>query len=178
MASLATPRHDANTPPGWRYNPSALSERLALVVLALAGCAIATYLTLYQLGIVRQIWDPVFGSASSARVTRSALARALPIPDASLGALGYAAEVVLGAIGGPDRWCRLPWLTLAFGVVIAGMGCAALLLVVAQGAVLHSWCLLCLCSAAISIVIACAGLGEPLAALQHLSRSRAHHISP
>ncbi|HEX6799420.1 MAG TPA: vitamin K epoxide reductase family protein [Ktedonobacterales bacterium] len=161
---------EADTPPGWRYNPSALSERLPLVALALIGCAIAIYLTLYQLGIVRQVWDPVFGSASSARVTGSALAHALPIPDASLGALGYAADVVLGAVGGPDRWRRLPWVVLAFGVVIAGMGCAAVLLVVAQGAVLHAWCLLCLCSAAISIVIACAGLGEPLAALQHLRR--------
>ncbi|HKS70534.1 MAG TPA: vitamin K epoxide reductase family protein [Ktedonobacterales bacterium] len=164
----------ADTPPGWRYNPSALSERLPLVALALIGCAIAIYLTLYQLGMVRQVWDPVFGSASSARVTGSALARRLPIPDASLGALGYAADAVLGAIGGPDRWRRLPWLALAFGVVIAGMGCAAVLLVIAQGAILRAWCMLCLCSAAISIVIACAGLGEPLAALQHLRWSQAN----
>ena len=174
MASASTMarRDDLNTPPGWRYNPSALSERLPLVVLALIGCGIATYLALYQLGVVRQVWDPVFGPASSARVTRSALAHALPIPDASLGALGYAADAVLGAIGGPDRWRRLPWLALAFGVVIAGMGGAALLLLVAQGTILHAWCLLCLCSAAISIVILCAGLGEPLAALQHLRRSK------
>lgn len=170
MGIRAVKHRDGETPPGWRYNPSAYSERLPLVALALIGCAIASYLTLFQLGIVPYVWDPVFGSASSARVTNSALARALPVPDASVGALGYAADVVLGAIGGADRWCRLPWLVLGFGAVIVGMGGAALLLLIAQGAVLHAWCLLCLCSAAISIVILCAGLGEPLAALQHFRR--------
>jgi NADPH:quinone reductase-like Zn-dependent oxidoreductase len=37
---------------GWRRHPSGWRERLPAATLALVGCAIATYLALYQLGII------------------------------------------------------------------------------------------------------------------------------
>lgn len=59
--------------------------------LALAGLAIAVYLTLYQLGIVPTVWEPFFGEGSR-KVLHSPISRLLPIPDASLGAVGYLVE--------------------------------------------------------------------------------------
>jgi Vitamin K epoxide reductase family len=113
---------NASTPPSWSYNPSSWSERLPLVGLALAGFAIAISLTYFQVGIIHALWDPFFGSASSARVSSSPVSRLLPIPDASLGALGYAADAILGSIGGPDRWRRMPWMVLLFSLAIPGVG--------------------------------------------------------
>jgi uncharacterized membrane protein len=162
---------DASTPPGWSYNPSSWTERLPLVGLALVGFAIAISLTYFQVGIIHALWDPFFGSASSARVTDSPVSRLPPIPDASLGAVGYAADAVLGSIGGPDRWRRMPWVVLLFSLAILGLGIVSTVLLITQGVVIRAWCTLCLCSVAISITILAMGIGEALAALQHLKRT-------
>jgi uncharacterized membrane protein len=142
-----------------------------LVGLALVGFAIAISLAYFQVGIIHALWDPSFGSASSARMTSPPASRLLPIPDASLGALGYAADAVLGSIGGPERWRRMPWMVLLFGLPILGMSLVSTVLLVTQGVVVRAWCTLCLCSAANSISILAMGIGEALAALQHLKRA-------
>jgi hypothetical protein len=51
-------------PAGWSYNPSTWSERVPIVVLALGGFAIASYLALYQLRLISGVWEPFFGSGS------------------------------------------------------------------------------------------------------------------
>ena len=145
-------------------------ERLPLAVAAACGLAIATYLTLVQVGVVARAWDPLFGPASSGRVLRSALARALPVPDAAVGALGYALEVALALAGGPDRTRAGTRVALAYGVVAALLGVAALFLAAWQGAVLRSGCTLCLCSAAISVAIAVASWREVRDAAGMLAR--------
>lgn len=167
----------AEIPPGWDYNPSSWEERLPLLALALLGVAISFYLTLFQVGAIAQMWDPLFGSASSAAVTHSPISRLLPIPDASLGVLAYLAEVLLGALGGPARWRTLPAAVLLYGLVALGLGVVSSLLLITQGALVHAWCLLCLCSAAISLAILGAGVGETLAALQHLKAAARRHES-
>lgn len=167
----------AEIPPGWDYNPSSWEERLPLLALALLGVAVSVYLTLFQVGAISQMWDPIFGSASSAAVTHSPISRLLPIPDASLGALAYLAEVVAGALGGPARWRTFPIAVLLYGLVALGLGVVSTLLLITQGAVVHAWCLLCLCSAALSLTILGAGFGEMLAALQHLKDATRHHES-
>jgi len=153
-------------PPGWRRNPSAWSRRLLLVALAAAGCALATYLTLYQLGIVAAVWDPVFGDGSQ-RVLRSALSRARPIPDAALGAAAYAAELVALLIGGGERWRTRPRVVLACGAVAAALAGTSVLLLVLQAAVIRSWCFLCIVSAGISFAVAAAEVDEIVAAVLH-----------
>ena len=167
----------AEIPRGWDYNPSSWEERLPLLALALLGVAISFYLTLFQVGAIAQMWDPVFGSASSAAVTHSPISLLLPIPDASLGALAYLAEVILGALGSPARWRTLPAAVLLYGLMALGLGVVSTLLLITQGAVVHAWCLLCLCSAAISLTILGAGTGETLAALQHLKDAAHRHES-
>src|SRR5690349_20403946 len=71
--------HDSDTPPGWSYNPSSWSERLWIVCVAGIGLAVSAYLTLYQIGVVKQVWEPWFGSGSRT-VLNSFLSHVLPIP--------------------------------------------------------------------------------------------------
>jgi uncharacterized membrane protein len=150
-------------------DPSAWPRRLLVIALALAGLAIAIYLTCYQLAWIPQVWEPFFGTGSSWILKDSPVARRLPIPDAALGAAAYLAEAVLEVIGGRERWRRLPWLVIALGAVAVGLAVAGVVLVVLQ-AVFGRFCTLCLASATCSILAALAASPEVLAALRWLRR--------
>jgi uncharacterized membrane protein len=153
-------------PSGWR-------ERLVLAAVALAGLAISLYLAAYQLGAVAEPWDPLFGPVSSSHVLRSALSRALPVPDAAVGAVAYALEIALDLAGGADRWRTHPWIVLAFGAVATALGISSVGLVFVQVAIVRSGCLLCLGSAAASIGVAAAvWSGGELEAAFHERRLR------
>jgi hypothetical protein len=67
-------------------NPSAWSKRLPVIGLALLGCGIATYLGLYQVDVIRHVWEPFFGNGSEVILKQSTVAHLLPVPDALLGA--------------------------------------------------------------------------------------------
>lgn len=163
---------EEGTPPGWSTNPSAWSDRLPLVAVSLVGAGIAGYLTLYQIGVIREVWDPFFG-AGTRRVLESGLSRALPIPDAALGALGYLVDAVTGAIGGTRRWRTMPWIVILFGVAVGPLGAVSVLLVIAQPVTVQAWCTLCLVSALISVVMIAPALDEVLASLQYMRRAAA-----
>lgn len=135
-----------------------MSPRRALIAgLALAGLAIAVYLTLYQLGIVPTVWEPFFGDGSR-KVLHSPISRLLPVPDASLGAAGYLVEIVAG----------LTRKTVLFFVVAAAMALFGLLLAAAQAFWLHAGCTLCLGSAGISVGIAGLAWREVMASVRYL----------
>lgn len=133
------------------------AHRLLIVVLALAGAAVAAYLTLVQTDVVGHAWDPLFGSGSQ-QVLHSDVSEALPFPDAAAGLVAYVAEAMVGLTDTGDRWARRPLLPLVFDLVGLGLGAAAVVLVVLQATVVDAWCTLCLCSAAISLLIV--GLGR------------------
>jgi hypothetical protein len=61
----ARPITDRENSPGWSYNPSAWPERLPVAALGLTGLGIATYLGLYQLDLIRRVWEPFFGGWSA-----------------------------------------------------------------------------------------------------------------
>ncbi len=157
--------------------PSRWELRLPVVALDAAGLLVSLYLAAWQLGLAPGPWDPLFGAASSARVLRSGIARALPIPDAAVGALAYAIEGALELTGGTDRWRRHPWLPLLTAAVAAGLGLAGVGLVILQAAVVGAFCTLCLCSAALSVAaaVAVAAGGEPWAAARALRWRAAPH---
>ena len=163
-------------PPGWTYNPSRWSERLWLIGVALAGFGISTYLALYQWGIVREVWEPFFGSGSQ-EVLHSFLSRLLPVPDAALGAFAYALDAVAGAIGGRQRWRTMPWIVVLFGLAVGPLGLVSVLLVIAQPVILDAWCTLCLVSAIISVVMIGPAMDEVLASLQFLRRISSRDLS-
>ncbi len=147
------------------HNPSSLARRLPVLSLALLGFGIASYLALYQLHVVAHVWEPFFGNGSE-RVLHSFTARMLPVPDAALGATGYAAEILAGAIGGADRWRRHPKLVIAYGAVVAGVGLTALSLAAVQALVIQAGCTLCLLSAAISFAVAWLARDEVMASMR------------
>jgi uncharacterized membrane protein len=146
-------------------SPSAWHKRLPIAGLALAGLAIAVYLTLYQLGTVPTVWEPFFGDGSR-RVLHSPISRLLPVPDASLGAVGYLVEIVTDLIGGPERWRTAPKIVLLFGVVAGAMALFGLLLAAVQAFWLRAGCTLCLTSAGISVEVALMARREVMAAVR------------
>ena len=57
---------DATTiPPGWNHNPSIWRQRLPIIVLALVGFAIVTYLGLFQMKVIGSVWEPFFTTAAA-----------------------------------------------------------------------------------------------------------------
>ena len=155
-------------------NPSSWSHRLPVAVLALLGCALATYLTLYQWHITTSVWDAIFGAQSSEAVLTSSVTRLLPLPDATLGGLAYLVEAIVTLLGGAWRWRTAPWLVIVFGLVLSGLALTSLALVLTQIFLVHALCTLCLCSAAISFITAWLGHDEVFAALgvlKHGARS-------
>jgi hypothetical protein len=155
-------------PPGFEGNPTAWSKRVRVAALAFAGLCVAGYLTLWQVGAFTAVWDPFFGDGS-----RHVLDWTHPFPDAALGVLAYAAEIVLSFIGGEDRWRTMPWTVVALGCVITAGALTSIALIIIQPTAVGSWCTLCLASAALSLAIFALAVDEPRAGLQHLARVRA-----
>ncbi len=154
-----------------RRGPSAWRHRLPLLGLACVGLGIATYLTLYQVGTIRSVWDPLFGDGSR-RILGSSVAKALPVPDAALGIVGYGSEIATGLLGDGARWRTSPWAVVLFALVAMGMAAGSLVLVLAQVFVFRAFCALCLGSAAISLVLPGPALEELRAALGAIGRER------
>ena len=141
-----------HAPPGWVYNPSAWSQRLPICILAFAGFGIASWLSLYQLGVLPAIWEPFFGSGSAV-ILNSKVSHVLPVPDAVLGAAGYLADAVFGLVGGTARWKRLPWVVVLFAIAVIPFGLTSVTLFILQPTLYDTWCTLCLASVAISLAM-------------------------
>jgi hypothetical protein len=163
---------DPDAPPGWSYNPASWPQRLPIIGAAAVGFLIAGYLALYQARVFPTVWEPVFGNGSEV-VLNSWVAkgteRTLGVSDAALGAFGYFADVLTGLIGSSRRWRTMPWLVVLFGLFVGPLGAVSILLVILQPFV-GGWCLLCLVTAFISVVMIGPAMDEVLASLQHLRR--------
>lgn len=169
MEGTSPTKSAENTPPGWEYNPSTWDQRIPIIILALIGTGIATYLALYQLEILPSVWEPFFGSGSE-KILNSSVSNILPIPDAALGAIAYLVDVVAGVIGGSGRWRKMPWIVVVFGVAVGPLGLVSILLVILQPVLFDSWCTLCLASAVVSLTMIGPAMDEMLASLQYLKR--------
>lgn len=164
--------HKDEIPPGWDYNPAAWRQRIPIIILAVTGFIIATYLSLYQFRILGTVWEPFFGNGSI-KILNSPVSHMLPIPDAALGALGYLADAVGGAVGGRRRWKTMPWIVVFFGIAVGPLGMISVMLVVFQPVLFDAWCTLCLVTAFISVVMIGPSMDEVLASLQYLKRAKA-----
>jgi uncharacterized membrane protein len=148
-----------------------------LLLLALAGCGIATYLALYQVDVLPSVWEPFFGNGSTVILKQSAIAHLLPIPDAALGAVVYLLEALAELPGGESRWRTKPWAVVLLGLIAAGLGVAAIVLVICQPVLFGHFCTLCLASAACSLLGCAAAAPEVWATLQRLRRERDRGLS-
>ncbi|MEZ0077291.1 putative membrane protein [Planotetraspora sp. GP83] len=154
-----------------RDGPSSLRSRVPIALLALIGCAISTYLALYQYGVLHSVWDPIFGDGSH-KVLTSAISRMLPVSDASLGAAAYLVEAVLELSGGRSRWHDRPWIVVLLGLTAAVLAVTGVVLVIAQPILTGTFCTLCLTSAALSWLIAALVSTEVRAALRRVAELR------
>ncbi len=148
-------------------NPSRWSDRWLISALAAAGFGLGAYLAAYQLGALSTIWEPFFGNGSE-RVLHSFVSRLLPVPDALLGAVGYAAEFSTSLLGGATRWETHPWLVMLYGAVVAAIAGTGVLLAIIQLFVIQAGCTLCLTSAALSLLVAWLARREVLASVHVL----------
>lgn len=151
-----------------------MSDRrpLLLAGLGVLGLAISAYLTAFQVGLLRSVWDPVF-DGGSARVLTSPISRALPIPDASLGAVAYALDAILAfaiAFGLGPRWP----LAAILATVSSLAALAAIGLAILQPVLVGTFCSLCIASALISVGLALGALAEA----RDQARTRRLEVNP
>ncbi|HVH68151.1 MAG TPA: vitamin K epoxide reductase family protein [Gemmatimonadales bacterium] len=135
-------------------------RRQAIVLLALVGLLVATYLWLYKIGLLGQLQC---GTGSCEYVQASAYAELLGVPVAFYGVVGYAALLGLGlASVQPNLVADRRLATLLAGLATLGF----LFTVYLTGVelfVLHAICRWCVASAAIMTaiwVLAVAGLRQ------------------
>jgi uncharacterized membrane protein len=163
---------DAPAPPFSR-NPSSWSQRWPIAALAGLGTVIATYMALFQWGLVDTVWDPVFGKGTERVLASEESHRMyglLKVPDAAFGAWGYLSEAVLTLVGSTRRWQFRPWLVMIFGLDVIPLGIVSAVLVVVQGVSIGSWCFLCLVTAVISLVLVGLAYDEVWASISYLRR--------
>jgi hypothetical protein len=174
--SIATTSRDADDsgiPPGWSVNPSTWGQRLPIIVLAICGTIAAGWLALYQQEVVDTVWEPFFGDGTTEIVRESSFSQAFerfPVGDAALGAVGYLADAVFGAIGGTKRWRTMPWIVIVFGAFVGPFGAISVMLTIFQPVLYDNFCTLCLFSGVVSLAMIGPGVDEVLASLQHMRR--------
>ena len=161
--------HGSSSTPATHGSPSRPSKRLASGALALLGAVVAVRLVAYQMGWTGPPWEPLFGGGTQ-RVLRSSVSRALPFPDAALGAVGYLAEALALAWGGAQRWRTQPRAVYLTAAIAAGMAIGSAGLVALQVLWIHALCTLCLVSALLSFVLVIPAATELAAAWKRKAR--------
>jgi nucleoside-diphosphate-sugar epimerase/uncharacterized membrane protein len=164
-------------PPGWDASPSSWAQRMPIIILAFVGLHISRYLAAYQLGHVDGIWEPFFMGGPDPKngteeIITSEVSRAWPVPDAGLGAVTYALEILTGLIGSARRWRTMPWLVMLFGIMIVPLGVVSLTFIIIQPIVIGTWCTLCLIAAAAMLIQIPYSLDELVATGQFLMRRK------
>lgn len=165
-------------PPGWDYSPSDWFQRLPIIILAFVGFFISRYLCAYQLGHIDAVWEPFFDGNphdpknGTEEIITSSVSKAWPVPDAGLGAMTYALEILTGIMGTSRRWRTMPWLVVLFGVMIVPLGAVSILFIIIQPIILGTWCTLCLIAAAAMLIQIPYSLDELIATGQFLYRRK------
>lgn len=166
---------ESDLPIGWSYSPSTYEQRLPIIALGFVGLLISRVLTAYQLGHIEGVWEPFFagqgGRNGTEFIITSDVSKAWPIPDAGLGAVSYMFEVLMGVMGGRQRWRTMPWMVAAFGIVVVPLGVVSIYFIIIQPIVIGTWCTLCLAAALAMLIMIPFTLDELVAMGQYLVQS-------
>lgn len=160
-------------PEPWEHNPSNWEQRVRVSLLAAVGFLVAAYMGLYQLGLIRGVWDPVFGDQTLRVLDSDAshkMSRWFRVGDSLFGSLAYLGDIVFAMAGSTRRWQYRPWLVVLFGIDVIPLGIVSIILVITQGIVVQAWCFLCLASAAISLGLIFLAYDEVWSSLKFLRR--------
>ena len=164
-------------PKGWEFTPSSWFQRVPIIALAVIGLLVSRYLAGYQLETIPGVWDPFFagteaGKNGTEQIITSSVSEAWPVPDAGLGALTYALEIIVGLIGSSRRWRTMPWLVMVFGVMIVPLGAISIFFIIIQPIVIGTYCTLCLIAAAAMVIQIPYSVDELVACGQFLARRK------
>ncbi|WP_121068134.1 NAD-dependent epimerase/dehydratase family protein [Chachezhania antarctica] len=165
-------------PRGWSYSPSDWFQRLPVIALALVGLLVSRYLTAYQLGSIDSVWEPFFSGTLSDRngteqIITSDVSTSWPVPDAGVGAMTYALEILVGIMGTAARWRTMPWLVVLFGIMIVPLGAISIFFIVIQPIVIGTYSTLALIAAFAMVWQIPYSLDELVATYQFLRRRHA-----
>lgn len=124
--------------------------RMTIAVLALIGLLVASYLSLYKLGIIGGLTCTV---GSCEQVQASPWAVLLGIPVSLWGAGAYVTILAVSILGLQPRFVDARWVALAlFGVSAVGVAFSGYLTYV-EAFVIEMWCQWCVTSAVIITLI-------------------------
>ena len=157
-------------PPGWSYNPSSWHQRAPMIGLALIGWFLSRYLAAFQLGYIPSAWDPFFGE-STMKVLTSDVSKSMPVSDAGLGALAYTLEMLMGWMGGKERWRTMPWMVMFFFLLVVPLGLVHITLVILQPVAVGHWCSICLAAAFVMLLMIPLAVDEVIAMGQFMRTS-------
>ena len=157
-------------PPGWSYNPSSWHQRAPMIGLALIGWFLSRYLAAFQLGYIPAAWDPFFGE-STMEVLTSDVSKMMPVSDAGMGALAYTLEMLMGWMGGKERWRTMPWMVVFFFVLVVPLGLVHITLVILQPVAVGHWCTICLAAAFVMLLMIPLAVDEVIAMGQFMRAS-------
>lgn len=158
-------------PTGWSFNPSGWFPRILTVGLGMLCWFCARYMAAFQLGYIDQIWDPFFTDGTLSVIT-SQISRDFPVSDAGLGAFSYTLESLLGWQGCKHRFAKMPWLVLAFGILVIPVSVVSIVLIILQPVVVGAWCTWCLATAVFMLAMILLTGAELVAVLQYLHETR------
>lgn len=165
-------------PKGWEYSPSDWFQRLPVIMLAVIGLLISRYLTGYQLDTIDSVYEPFFPGTladknGTEQIITSSVSEAWPVPDAGVGALVYALEILVGVTGSARRWRTMPWLVAVFGILIVPLGAISIFFIVIQPIVIGTYSTLALIAAAAMVWQIPYSVDELVATYQFLRRRHA-----
>ncbi|SEP43564.1 vitamin K epoxide reductase family protein [Nitrosovibrio sp. Nv6] len=173
--SMESMMDKSDVPPGWTYSPSTYLQRLPIIALGAFGFLISAHLAAYQMGHVNSAWDPFFAGAEELNGTEtiitSDVSKAWPVADAGLGGVAYLFEVLMGVMGGRQRWRTMPWMVAMFGFVVVPLGVVSIYFIIIQPIVIGTWCSLCLLAGIAMLVMIPYSLDELVAMGQYLAQS-------
>lgn len=125
-----------------------LTRRRGTIAVSLIGIAAMAATTLLQMGLVKRLPDPRFGSFDTKKVNSADEAYSYGGPDSPIAIAGHGASMILAALGGADRAERHPWLPL-LATLVAGAqaNTAARYLFYTMPKVDKAWCPYCIVDA-------------------------------
>lgn len=153
-----------------RSQPAERIARLGIAGLALAGIAEALYMLAYDEGLLDSLACPFFGEGCNI-VGRSEHAVHFGVPNAAVGAVGYAAMAVLALWAGDKPPTRRPWQLLGLAAASLAAFAASIVLTWKQAKKVKAWCFWCLSSAVANTLIFPVALWQGWRAARALSKS-------
>jgi hypothetical protein len=144
-----------------------LRRRRAIVVLSMLGLASSALVTLYQVGLVRHLPDPLFRRVHADNVNAPCVSYQYGLPHAMLSLATHTANILFAGMGTDARASITPWIPIvAAGKAAADAGVAVTHLASDRHGSERSWCGYSLIDAVTRLGAAMLALPEALDALR------------